>query len=295
MSLSRAEGGLPPPDVVQSEEEILADSERLIAQWHDPSFGAMVRIALAPCSPFSVTPELMRETAELAREHGVLLHTHLAETTDEEEFCLSKFGMRPVDYLEDVGWLAGDVWLAHLVHLTSHDIQRLARAGVGMAHCPSSNMILGSGIAPVPEVLREGMAVGLGVDGSASNDASNMIREARQAMLLARVKQGAEAMSARTALELATRGGARVLHREGEIGSLEEGKCADLVLFDLSALEFAGAADPVAALVHCGAQYADLVMVDGEVRVRGGRLVDERLLEFIPRQRALSQRLVGGR
>ncbi|MDD5452838.1 MAG: 8-oxoguanine deaminase [Candidatus Bipolaricaulis sp.] len=295
MSLSRDEGGLPPPDVVQSEEEILADSERLIAQWHDPSFGAMVRIALAPCSPFSVTPELMRETAELAREHGVLLHTHLAETTDEEAFCLSKFGMRPVDYLEDVGWLASDVWLAHLVHLTSHDIQRLARAGVGMAHCPSSNMILGSGIASVPEVLREGMAVGLGVDGSASNDASNMIREARQAMLLARVKQGAEAMSARTALELATRGGARVLHREGEIGSLEEGKCADLVLFDLSALEFAGAADPVAALVHCGAQYADLVMVDGEVRVRGGRLVDERLLEFIPRQRALSQRLVGGR
>lgn len=293
MSLSREEGGLPPPDVVQKEEVILRDSERLIAAWHDPAFGAMVRIALAPCSPFSVTPELMRDTAVLAREHGVLLHTHLAETQDEEEFCREKFGMRPVDYLESVDWLASDVWLAHLVHLTGEDIQRLAAAGVGMAHCPSSNMILGSGIAPVPEVLRVGMAVGLGVDGSASNDASNMIREARQAMLLARVKYGAEAMSARTALELATLGGARVLHREEEIGSLEVGKCADLSLWDLSALEFAGAADPVAALVHCGAQYADLVMVNGEVRLRGGRLVDEGLYAFISRQREISRKLVG--
>ena len=292
MSLSRDEGGLPPPDVVQKEEEILRDSERIITKWHDPSFGAMVRIALAPCSPFSVTQELMTQTAELAREHGVLLHTHLAETTDEDAFCLERFGMRPVDYLESVGWLAGDVWLAHLVHLTSDDIGRLARAGVGMAHCPSSNMILGSGIARVPEILEAGMAVGLGVDGSASNDASNMIREARQAMLLARVKHGAEAMSARTALGLATLGGARVLHREEELGSLERGKCADLALFDLSALEFAGAADPVAALVHCAAQYADLVMVNGVIRVRSGRLVDERLYDFVPRQREISRKLV---
>lgn len=200
--------------------------------------------------------------------------------------------MRPVDYLESVGWLAGDVWLAHLVHLTSDDIGRLARAGVGMAHCPSSNMILGSGIARVPEILEAGMAVGLGVDGSASNDASNMIREARQAMLLARVKHGAEAMSARTALGLATLGGARVLHREQELGSLERGKCADLAMFDLSALEFAGAADPVAALVHCAAQYADLVMVNGVIRVRSGRLVDERLYDFVPRQREISRKLV---
>lgn len=292
MSLSREEGGLPPPDVVQKEEEILTDSERIITQWHDPSFGAMVRIALAPCSPFSVTPELMRDTAALARERGVLLHTHLAETLDEEEFCRAKFGMRPVDYLESVDWLAPDVWLAHLVHLTPDDIQRLARAGVGMAHCPSSNMILGSGIAPLPEILTAGMAVGLGVDGSASNDTSNMIREARQAMLVARVNYGAKALTARQALELATRGGARVLHRDQEIGSLEVGKCADLSLWDLSALEFAGAADPVAALVHCGAQYADLVMVNGEIRVRGGKLVDEHLYEFIPRQRALAARLV---
>jgi len=293
MSLSRDDGGLPPPDVVQKEEEILRDSERIIAQWHDPGFGAMVRIALAPCSPFSVTHDLMRETAALARDHGVLLHTHLAETTDEDAFCLDVFGMRPVDYLESVGWLADDVWLAHLVHLSQDDIQRLARAGVGMAHCPSSNMILGSGIARVPEILNAGMAVGLGVDGSASNDASNMIREARQAMLLARVKHGAEAMSARTALELATLGGARVLHRERELGSLELGKCADLVMFDLSALEFAGAADPVAALVHCGAQYADLVMVNGEIRVRNGKLVNERLYESIPQQRQISRNLVG--
>ncbi len=293
MSLSRDEGGLPPPDVVEKEAEILRDSERILARWHDPSPGAMVRIALAPCSPFSVTPELMRDTAALAREHGVLLHTHLAETTDEEEFCRAKFGMRPVDYLESVGWLAPDVWLAHLVHLTSDDIRRLAHAGVGMAHCPSSNMILGSGIPPVPEVLGAGMAVGLAVDGSASNDASNMIREARQAMLLARVKYGASAMTARKALELATLGGARVLHRDEEVGSLAAGKCADLSLWDLSALEFAGAADPVAALVHCGAQYADLVMVDGEIRVQGGRLVDDRLYDFIPRQRAIGRKLVG--
>ncbi|MBC7169954.1 8-oxoguanine deaminase [Candidatus Bipolaricaulota bacterium] len=294
MSLSRDEGGLPPPDVVQKEEEILRDSERIIARWHDPSFGAMVRIALAPCSPFSVTQELMGETAALAREHGVLLHTHLAETTDEEEFCLARFGMRPVDYLESVGWLEGDVWLAHLVYITSDDVRRLARAGVGMAHCPSSNMILGSGIAPVPEALAAGMTVGLGVDGSASNDASNMVREARQAMLLARVKYGAGAMTARQALALATVGGARVLHRDQEMGSLEAGKCADLSLWDLSALEFAGAADPVAALVHCGAQYADLVMVNGEIRVRGGRLVDEGLYGFVPRQREIARKLVGG-
>jgi len=294
MSLSRDEGGLPPPDVVQKDEEILRDSERIISRWHDPSPGAMVRIALAPCSPFSVTRELMRDTAKLAREHGLLLHTHLAETTDEEEFCLAKFGMRPVDYLESVGWLADDVWLAHLVHITPHDITTLARAGVGMAHCPTSNMILGSGIAPVPEVLRAGMAVGLGVDGSASNDTSNMIREVRQAMLVARVKYGARAMSARQALELATVGGARVLHWDQEVGSLEAGKCADLSLWDLSTLEFAGAADPVAAIVHCGAQYADLVMVNGEFRVRGGRLVEERLYDFVPRQRAIAQKLVGG-
>lgn len=292
MSLSRKDGGLPPEDVVQDEDEILADSERLIREYHDPSFGAMVRIALAPCSPFSVTPELMKGAADLARRHGVLLHTHLAETLDEEEFCREKFGMRPVEYLAELGWLEGDVWLAHLVHVNGEDIERLARAGVGMAHCPVSNMLLGSGIAPVVDMLAAGVRVGLAVDGSASNDASNMIREARQAMLLARVRYGAEAMPARRALELATLGGARVLHREEELGTLEAGKCADLALFDLSGLEYAGAADPVAALLHCATQYADMVLVNGRILVRGGRLVNERLYEYVPRQREIASRLL---
>ena len=291
MSLSRKEEGLPPDDVVQTEEEILADSERLIREYHDPSFGAMVRIALAPCSPFSVTPELMRQTAEFARKHGVLLHTHLAETVDEEEFCREKFGMRPVDYLEELGWLGGDVWLAHMVHVNPEEIERIAEAGVGVAHCPSSNMLLGSGIAPVVEMLRAGVKVGLAVDGSASNDHSNMIREARQAMLVARVRYGAEAMPARRALRMATMGGAQVLHREMEIGSLEPGKCADLSLWDISTLEFSGVADPVAGLLHCGAQYADLVMVNGEILVREGQLVDEQLYEYIPRHREIARRL----
>jgi len=294
MSLSRKDGGLPPEDVVQTEEEILADSERLILRDHDKSFGAMLRIALAPCSPFSVTPKLMRETAKLARKHGVLLHTHLAETLDEEAFCLEKFGKRPVDYLADLDWLGPDVWIAHAVHLNSQDIEKLAKAGVGVAHCPSSNMLLGSGIAPIPEMLAAGMKVGLAVDGSASNDASNMIREARQAMLLSRVKYGAEAMPARKALWMATMGGARVMGWEREVGSLEPGKCADLSLWDISTLEFAGAADPVAALLHCAAQYADLVMVNGEILVRGGELVRSGLYRYVPRQREIARKLVQG-
>ena len=292
MSLSREEGGLPPKDVVQAEEEILADSERLIREYHDPSFGAMTRIALAPCSPFSVTPELMRKTAELARKYGVLLHTHLAETLDEEKFCLERFGVRPVEYLEELGWLEGDVWLAHMVHVNADEVKRIAEAGVGVAHCPSSNMLLGSGAAPVVEMLEAGVKVGLAVDGSASNDHSNMIREARQAMLVSRMRYGAEAMPARRALRMATMGGAQVLHREAEIGSLEPGKCADLSLWDISRLEFSGAADPVAGLLHCGAQYAELVMVNGEVLVRGGRLVNEKLYDYIARHREIARRLV---
>lgn len=292
MSLSREEGGLPPKDVVQAEEEILADSERLIREYHDPSFGAMTRIALAPCSPFSVTPELMRKTAELARKYGVLLHTHLAETLDEERFCLERFGVRPVQYLEELGWLEGDVWLAHMVHVNADEVKRIAEAGVGVAHCPSSNMLLGSGAAPVVEMLEAGVKVGLAVDGSASNDHSNMIREARQAMLVSRMRYGAEAMPARRALRMATMGGAQVLHREAEIGSLEPGKCADLSLWDISRLEFSGAADPVAGLLHCGAQYAELVMVNGEVLVRGGRLVNEKLYDYIARHREIARRLV---
>jgi cytosine/adenosine deaminase-related metal-dependent hydrolase len=296
MSLSKKDGGLPPDSVVQTEEEILEDCQRVIERYHDPSPLSMLRIALAPCSPFSVTAELMRETTKLADEYGVLLHTHLAETEDEEAFCLEKFGARPVDYMEELGWLRDDVWFAHLVHLSDADIDKLSTAKVGMSHCPSSNMILGSGIAPVVPLKETGVKVGLGVDGSASNDTSNMIREARQTMLLQRVRYGADALTAREALYLATMGGAKVLHREEEIGSIEVGKAADLIAFDLSGIEFAGAhADPLAAIVHCGADRVDLAMVNGELRVRGGRLVDESLYDLISLHNAISLKLIEGR
>jgi 8-oxoguanine deaminase len=296
MSLSKKDGGLPPDAVVQTESEILADCRRAIETYHDREPLAMLRIALAPCSPFSVTHDLMRETVALAEDTGVLLHTHLAETRDEEAYCLRRYGRRPVDLMEDLGWLRDDVWFAHLVVLNESDIEKLSRARVGMAHCPSSNMTLGSGIAPVARLRRTGVKVGLGVDGSASNDTSNMIREVRQAMLLQRVAHGAGAMRARDALHLATMGGARAMHREDEIGSIEVGKAADLVAFDLGDIAFAGAqADPVAAVVHCAADRVDLAMVNGEVRVRDGRLVDESLYDLIPQHNAISRRLIAGR
>ncbi len=293
MSLSKKDGGLPPDSVVQTEDEILRDCQRVIERYHDPSPMAMLRVAIAPCSPFSVTPELMRQSTALADEYGVLLHTHLAETADEDEFCREKFGARPVDYMESLGWLRDDVWFAHLVHLTAADIDKLSRARVGMAHCPSSNMILGSGIAPVVPLMKTAVKISLGVDGSASNDTSNMIREVRQAMLLQRVQYGAEAFSARDALYLATMGGARVLHRETEIGSIEPGKAADLIAFDISGIEFAGAqSDPLAALVHCATDRVDLAMVNGEIRVRDGRLADESIYRLIPRHNEISLHLI---
>jgi len=294
MSLSQKDGGLPPDSVVQTEEEILRDSQRVIEAYHDPEPLSMLRVALAPCSPFSVTPELMRRSTELADEYNVLLHTHLAETAEEEAFCLEKFGFRPVDYMDELGWLRDDVWFAHLVHINDSDIAKLSRAEVGMAHCPSSNMTLGSGVAPVAKLKGSGVKVGLAVDGSASNDASNMIREVRQAMLLQRVRYGAEAFSARDALYLATMGGARVLHREDEIGSIEIGKAADLIAFDLSGIEFAGAhSDPLAAIVHCAADRVDLALVDGRVLVREGRLVDESIYRLIPDHNRISRSLIG--
>ncbi|MDD5263319.1 MAG: 8-oxoguanine deaminase [Candidatus Bipolaricaulis sp.] len=294
MSLSKKNGGLPPDSVVQSEDEILADCRRAIERYHDPEPFAMLRIALAPCSPFSVTPDLMRETLRLADEYRVLVHTHLAETEDEEVYCLERFGRRPVDLIEDLGWLRDDAWFAHLVVLNEADIDKLARARVGMAHCPTSNMTLGSGIAPVAKMVGTGVKIGLAVDGSASNDSSNMIREVRQAMLLQRVRYGADALSARDVLSMATIGGARVLHREAEIGSIEVGKAADLIAFDLNDVAFAGAqADPVAALVHCAADRVDFAMVNGEWRVRDGRLADEALYDLVPVQNAISARLVG--
>ncbi len=284
MSLGESKGGLPPDSVVDSEEEILRDSLRLIETYHDPNPGAMVQIVLAPCSPFSVTGDLMRQSAVLAREYGVHLHTHLAETQDEESFCLEKFGYRPLAYMESLDWVGKDVWFAHSVHINAAEIHVFAREGCGVAHCPSSNMRLASGIAPVMEYLRAGVKVGLGVDGSASNDSSHMLGEARQAMLLARLNaglggasrsdQGAPPlMTARQALELATLGGAAVLGRS-DIGSLEPGKCADFVAFNLNRLDYTGALhDPLAALLFCQPQRADYTYVHGRRIVDRGELV----------------------
>lgn len=291
MSLSEKDGGLPPDSVVQTEAEILADCRRAIETHHDPSPLAMVRVALAPCSPFSVTAELMHQSIALAEEYGVLLHTHLAETRDEETYCLERFGRRPVDLMEDLGWLRDDVWFAHLVVLSEADMAKLGRARVGMAHCPTSNMTLGSGIAPVAKMLESGVRIGLAVDGSASNDSSNMVREVRQTMLLQRVEYGAKALTARQALRMATMGGASVLKRENELGSIEPGKAADLIAFDLSDIAFAGAADPLAALVHCAADRVDFSMVNGEWRVRDGELVAADAPQWIARHNELAREL----
>jgi 8-oxoguanine deaminase len=293
MSLGESKGGLPPDSVVEEEEAILRDSQRLIEQYHQPAPGAMIQIVLAPCSPFSVTPQLMRESAALARAYGVHLHTHLAETEDEEDFCLQKFGKRPVSYMQELGWIGEDVWFAHAVWVNQEEIEVFARHGCGVAHCPTSNMRLASGIAPIQEYLEAGVKVGLGVDGSASNDSSHMLAEVRQAMLLARVREGLRGFSrsndpsrrlltARQALWLGTRGGAAVLGRS-DIGSLEAGKCADFFAIRLDRLEYAGALhDPLAAVVFCQPLRVDYTVVGGRVIVREGRMVtvdEERLIE----------------
>ena len=279
MSLGISKGGLPPDDVVQDEKTILEDSTRLIDTYHDPVPFSMCSVALAPCSPFSVTPDLMRLTAALARDKGVLLHTHLAETADEDEYCMNIIGMRPLEYMEDLGWLGEDVWFAHCVHLNKDEIKVMAETKTGVAHCATSNMRLGSGAAPISEMLEAGVPVGLAVDGSASNDSSDMLGEVRQCMLLHRLVRGVDAMSAERALRLATRGGASVLRR-ADIGSLEVGKAADIAIFDVRRLDFAGShSDPIAALVFCGISHrAHTVIVNGEVVVREGVLVnvDER-------------------
>ena len=278
MDLGRARGGLPPDSVVEDRDEILASSEEAIDRFHDPSPGSMLRIAIAPCSPFSVTRSLMAEAAELARKKGVRLHTHLAETTDEEEFCLQQYGVRPVEYLEDLGWLGGDVWLAHCVHLNENEIRRFGETGTGVAHCPSSNARLGAGIAPVRALVGAGAPVGLGVDGAASNEAGELGVEMRQALLFARLAGGPAALTARGALELATIHGARCLGREAEIGSLEPGKLADIALWRVDEVGHAGISDPVTALVFGPAPRVELLLVGGREVVRGAELrtADER-------------------
>jgi cytosine/adenosine deaminase-related metal-dependent hydrolase len=274
MSRGVSQGGLPPDDVVQDEDAILADCVRLIREHHDPRPRAMTRIALAPCSPFSVTDDLMRRTADLARSEGVRMHTHLAETLDEDAYCLAQYGCRPVEYLRRMGWLGGDVWLAHCVHLEDHEVALFGATGTGVAHCPSSNFRLGSGIAPVRKMLDAGVPVGLGVDGSASNDTSNLLAEARQALLAHRVGAAPERwITAEEALWMATRGGAACLGRD-DIGSLEPGKAADLILVDLRRLSYAGAGDDaLAALVFSPwPETVDTVMVNGRIVVEAGRL-----------------------
>ncbi len=291
MSLGEQDGGLPPQTTVQQESAILADCERVVSRYHDSAEGAFVQIALAPCSPFSVSEELMRESAELARRLGVRLHTHLAETLDEEAFCEERFGCRTVDYLERVGWLHSGTWLAHGIHFSDAELERLGGAGVGVAHCPGSNMLLASGLCRTLELERAGAKVGLAVDGSASNDSSNMILEARQALYLNRLRYGAAAVSHLDALRWATAGSAAVLGRE-DIGELAVGKQADLALFKLDDIAFAGSHEPLAALLLCGAQRADRVMVGGKWRVIDGAVCGLDLESLLANQREAAARLV---
>jgi cytosine/adenosine deaminase-related metal-dependent hydrolase len=292
MSLSVKDGGLPPDSVVQDDDEVLADSQRLVEAHHDRSATAMTRIALAPCSPFSVSTALMRRTAELAESLDVRLHTHLAETQDEDAFCLETFGRRPVDYLADVGWMTDRTWLAHVVWPSPSEVERLGAARVGAAHCPSSNMILGSGLAPVAELRAAGAPVGLGVDGSASADSASLWLEARTAMLQGKLRHGAAAMSARDALEIATRGGAACLGRSGEIGQLSVGACGDLAVWSLQGARFAGALiDPVEAWLRCGPVSARETVVAGRLVVADGAVTHPGLADQLAVHRRVSQRM----
>jgi len=291
MSVGRSQGGLPPDVVVEREADILRDSQRLVEQYHDASRHAMLRVVLAPCSPFSVSRDLMRESATMARHYGVSLHTHLAENDNDIAYSREKFGMTPAQYAEDLGWVGRDVWHAHCVKLDDEGVALFARTGTGVAHCPCSNMRLASGIAPIRHMRDAGVPVGLGVDGSASNDGAHMLGEARQAMLLQRVGFGPAAMSAREALEIATLGGARVLNRD-DIGALVPGMSADIVAFDMSAVGFAGGGhDPVAALVFCTPANVSTSIINGRVVVRDGRLRTVDLPNVLADHRRLARAL----
>lgn len=298
MSLGESDGGLPPDSVVEDDETILLDTERVINAFHDPAPGAMTRVVVAPCSPFSVTAGLMRESAALARRYGVHLHTHVAETHDEEQFCIETFGRRPVELMEDLGWVGNDVWYAHGIYINDAEIERLSESGTGVAHCPSSNMRLASGIAPVRRYLASNVRLGLGVDGSASNDGSHLIAEARQAMLLARLAaapsiEGGRLLTAREALRIATRGSAAVLGRD-DVGSLEPGKGADFIAISLDRLEYAGALhDPVAAVLFVAPTGVDQNYVHGRAVVKDGELVGVELPVLIEKHHMAAARLVG--
>jgi cytosine/adenosine deaminase-related metal-dependent hydrolase len=293
MSLGESAGGLPPDSVVEDEAAILRDSQRVIQTFHDPNELAMVRIVLAPCSPFSVTGDLMRESARLARSYpNVYLHTHLAETRDEEDFCLSLFGKRPADYAESVEWVGKDVWWAHSVHVSADEVQKMAHTGTGAAHCPCSNMRLASGIAPIRQMMAHGVRVGLGVDGSASNDGGHLLNEARQALLLQRVgAEDATAMTGLQALQLATWGGASVLGRN-DIGYLAVGMAADFIGFDLRHLAYSGAQhDPLNALVFCAPQQVNLSVINGRIVVQDGHLLTLDLPPHLEKHNRISQAL----
>ena len=309
MSLGESKGGLPPDKAAEDESHILKDSMRLIESYHDASRYSMLRVALAPCSPFSVTSDLMLESARMARHYGVMLHTHLAETQDEDAFCMAKFGKRPLDYAESLEWLGSDVWFAHGVHFSPSDMQRMGRCGCGVAHCPSSNMRLASGIAPIRLLLNANVKVGLGVDGSASNDGNHMLGEARQALLLQRVmdksfgmyesngyesntSQAKSALSAYEALWLATRGSASVLGRD-DMGQLAAGYAADLIAINLNRIEYAGALhDPLGAILFCAPRGVDFSIINGRVSVKDGKLTALELPPLIERHNRLSLELI---
>jgi cytosine/adenosine deaminase-related metal-dependent hydrolase len=294
MSLGESAGGLPPDDVVQDDDEILAACEEAVARHHDGSHGAMVRVALAPCSPFSVTRELLERTAEQAERLDVRLHTHLAENAEDDAYSLERFGCRPVEYFEQVGWCTDRSWVAHCVMPNADEIRRLGAAGVGVAHCPSSNLILSSGIAPVVDLRAAGVPVGLGVDGSSSADSASLWLEARTAMLLAKLRNGAGAGTARMALEVATRGGAACLGREGELGELSVGAVGDLAVWPLEGPAFAGAiADPVEAWLRCGPVAARHTVVAGVPVVEDGLVVHPGLEAMLATHRRIAARLQG--
>ncbi|BCG25677.1 8-oxoguanine deaminase [Pseudomonas tohonis] len=294
MSVGRSQGGLPPDSVVEKEADILKESQRLIEDYHDASHGSMLRVVVAPCSPFSVSQDLMREAAVLARQYGVSLHTHLAENVNDIAYSREKFGMTPAEYAEDLGWVGHDVWHAHCVQLDQHGIDLFARTGTGVAHCPCSNMRLASGIAPIRRMRDAGVPVGLGVDGSASNDGATMIGEVRQALLLQRVGFGPDAMTAREAMEIATLGGAKVLNRD-DIGALAPGMAADFVAFDLNQIAFAGALhDPLAALVFCAPAQVSHSVINGRLVVKDGQLMTVDLPRVIERHNRLAHQLVLG-